>query len=414
MKKIPSWIWIIGLVALLINPFIGCIIACILTYYLYSHGYFRANTVQKKPGSIPNTGRMRKPAHISGQKTPPEFIRKIEFLSNREIRFTNFTSARYMEENGSHQLMDVKNPRKANIYIRLNTNQFDVFIDCEESREQLSFESINLKALDITNHYVSMIEGNADDSYLRINYDNQYFTPLELEALMDFFKDFDIHNKTTKFQEQPIYENVTPPKQKKKVGFKFIGIAVIVILCICVMMPIISEGFIEKQEMYQTTILGPRTNEKYLEGLTYKVNNEINEDGWGNQCEYKMSNKEVPIVTILNKTGDEDYTKIYTYEASTFDTLMSELDFYPYRYDTEKKQHDFVNLKNGKWYHLSGVLDKDDYYSNDTGKDMFVDIYVMPTKKSLVQVTMVRTMDDINDYDINDFLSTFNFDDLSK
>lgn len=423
MKKIPNWVWVVlvfTFLSLIFSPFVGVVLLILILIYLNNHGFFKQSVDIKprKPGPIPN--RMKpnipRPNFRKAEQDPPSFIHKIDFLSNREIAFMNFTSVRYLEENGSHKMIDVPNPRNAKIYIRLNHEQFDVFVNTDGRTAQLSFEKENLQILDITNHGISMIEGNKDDSYLKINYDNQFFTTLEVEALLDFFKDFSIHNQTTKFQEQPIYEDAEPvhvsKEENKRHGKIILSFVVVFALVIAGVTGVVFSRN-RGGEILHTSVYEGRRNVKYLNGLSYEVNCELKEEDWlHDQCEYYFSTKSVPQIIVSNSITDTDYTDIYTYEANTFKDLEYELSFYEYKYDGQKKQYDFVNLENGKWYHLSGVLNKKDYYDNDTGKDLFVDIYVMPTSKSLIEVDLIRTIDDINDYDVTEFIGHFDFSEL--
>lgn len=415
VKKLPGWVIIIFAATfsiLIAGPFFGIIATVLIYIYLVNHGFFDKSIVQK-PDHIP--GSRFKPGPI-----PPNVMRKVEFLSNHEIVFSNFSYARYLQENGSHQMVEMENCKKAKIFIRLNTEQFDVYIVNDGKSDQLSFEKSNLKILDITNHYISMIEGNKGESYLKIQYDNQYFTTLEVEDLMDFFHEFSIDNKTTKFQEKSFVENVPPiieniKKDKKRLQKP---IKIILAIFVCCMVGITAIGVVDgyisaKNDVRQESIMGVRRKNKFINDISYEVSNELIEDDWGGyEIQYKFSKHTIPLLMVRNEIKDIDYTETYNYEKSTFDDLEKELYLYEYQYHAQKKQYDYVNLENGKWYHLSGILPKGEYYNNDSHKDLYVDIYVMPTSKSLVQVTMLRTIDDVNDYDMNDFLSTFDFSEL--
>ncbi len=415
VKKDQSWIVFVCIVTfliLLLNPIIGIIGAVLIFIYLVNHGFFDRSFV-KKPTHIPQNP---KQTNKTSRQVPPKFLHKIEFLSSRELVFSNFSSARYLEENGSHKMVDVIHPNNAKICIRLNNEQFDVYIVCDGKSEQLSFEKSNLKILDITNHSVSMIEGNKGESYLKIQFDHQFFTTLEVEALIDFFEDFSIENKTTKFQEKSVMEEIPPKKPNKnrksqRSKIIFIGVVCLAFVFYSIGTKIMKDSTTPKN--WQQSVIGVRKNTQYLNDVSFDVNNELEGEDWGlDELHYQFSDAGVPLLIVNNKATEIDYTHVYDYEMSSFESLEKELSFYTYQYYAKKKQYDFVNLGNGKWYHLSGILEEEDYYDNDTHKKLYIDVYVMPTSKSLVQVTMVRTIDDVNDYDMMEFLASFDFSQL--
>ena len=388
---------IIGVTFLMNSPLVGMIVLACLVYYGYKHNYFQ------KRQNVYSNGQ-------SSRKVPPTFVRKIEFLSNREIVFSNFSRLRYLEENGSGKMVEIHNPIHAKVYIRLNHRQFDVFVKNNEKSEQLSFEKENIKILDISNHLISIIEGNKDSSYLEIEYNNQYFTTLEVEELMDFFKDFKINNATTKFQEKPIVNDV-PPKPKKNPLFKIMVIAgIIVALMVGGIVGI--NKYQNKQTFVAQTLMGTKTKTKYFNGLTYLVNMELDEEDYDeNAILYEFSNKQVPYIRIDCDVDNQDYTQTYDYSLSSAETLQEEVweDVY---YDPGKKQYDFINFDSGKWYHFTGLVDSDSFWDSDS-QDGYVDVYVLPTNRALVKVMLVRSIEDTNDYDIQAFLNAMDISELN-
>lgn len=400
MKNNQKWGYIVliaSAIVLLVMPFPGIILIVCLLIYFKRHGYFDQFMES------------RKPIRTKPLKTPPIFLRKITILSDNEILFENYTSVTFFDENGSRKMMTLPAKKDSKVSVRLNEQQFDVFIQEAENSYQLSFEKENIRILDISNHYISVVENSADNSYLRIHYEKEGFVDAEVDELIHFFRNFKIQNNVK--YEKVVIKPSTPPKKKKSLSFeKFLIpiclVAVVIGACVTYTK--------DRQAQSYEMLSGNYT--KYLEGLVYSVNHELVEDDWNSDSEivYHLQGDDIPYVSVFNEVDHKDYTKVYDYSPSSMNTLEDYVwDEYFFDYGITKKSHDYINLSNGKWYHFTGLVEANQFYRVSAKKDVYTEFYCMPTKNSLVIVMIGSYFDDGIDYGVIPFLESFDFLELN-